>query len=79
MNIGSGEVDVRVRIEGVTEEVDSKKTPPLFEDIVLRIKPNEPTSFTVKSSFKPVRIVVDPEIELLFAGRKRSEKLLSAP
>jgi hypothetical protein len=33
----------------------------------------------VKSSFKPVRIVVDPEIELLFAGRKRSEKLLSAP
>ena len=79
VNIGSGEVDVRVRIEGVTEEVDGKKTPPLFEDIVLRIKPNDPTSFKVKSPFKPVRIVVDPEIELLFAGRKRSEKSLSAP
>jgi len=31
------------------------------------------------TSFKPVKLVVDPDVELLFAGRKRTETKLSAP
>jgi hypothetical protein len=31
---------------------------------------------SVSSSFKPAKIVVDPDVKLLFAGRKRCEKSL---
>jgi hypothetical protein len=31
----------------------------------------------VKTAFEPVRIEVDPDVQLLFAGRKRCEQAVS--
>jgi hypothetical protein len=47
-----------------------------IEDVVVRVAPNTPASVVVSTSFKPAKIVVDPEVRVLFAGRKRCEKSL---
>jgi hypothetical protein len=33
-------------------------------------------NFRIATTFKPVKVVVDPEVRLLFAGRQRCEKSL---
>ena len=67
-NIGKGTVDVTVRVIGE----DSKQ----FEDTVVRVAAGGSVPVLVQSAFKPVKLVVDPEVRLLFAGRKRCEKSL---
>jgi ABC-type transport system involved in multi-copper enzyme maturation permease subunit len=67
-NIGKGTVDVTVRVVG--------EDPAQHEDTVVRVAPNAPAPVSVSSSFKPAKIVVDPDVKLLFAGRKRCEKSL---
>jgi hypothetical protein len=67
-NIGNGVVDVVVRVMGASSEE--------IEDVVVRVAPNTPASVVVSTSFTPTKIVVDPEVRVLFAGRKRCEKSL---
>jgi len=67
-NVSNGTVDATVRVVG--------EDPAQFEDTVVRVAPNAPAPVSVSSSFKPAKIVVDPEVRLLFAGRKRCEKSL---
>jgi hypothetical protein len=67
-NIGNGVVDVVVRVMGASSEE--------IEDVVVRVAPNTPASVVVSTSFTPTKIVVDPEVRVLFAGRKRCEKPL---
>ena len=47
-----------------------------FEDVTVRLKDDEPATFRIATSFRPVKVVVDPEVRVLFAGRKRCEKSL---
>ncbi len=77
-NIARGTVEVTVRVEGAkpTEEDAKNGAVAPFEDLVLRVSPELPTPIVIPSAFKPVKIVVDPEVRLLFAGRKRCEKTL---
>ena len=67
-NLGTGTVDVTVRTVGE----DAKQ----FEDTVVRVAAGGSVPVMVQSSFKPTKLVVDPEVRLLFAGRKRCEKSL---
>ncbi|MEY2796512.1 MAG: hypothetical protein RIR10_2228, partial [Planctomycetota bacterium] len=67
-NIGSGAVDVVVRVMGANAAE--------IEDVVVRVAPDAPASVNVSTAFKPTKIVVDPEVRVLFAGRKRCEKSL---
>jgi ABC-2 type transport system permease protein len=67
-NLGSGTVDVTVRVVG-----DDKTR---FEDAVLRVAAGGSAPVVVQSAFKPAKLVVDPDVRLLFAGRKRCEKSL---
>ena len=67
-NLGTGTVDVTVRVVGAD--------PAQHEDTVVRVAPDAPAPVSVSSAFKPVKIVVDPDARLLFAGRKRCEKSL---
>ena len=73
-NTGTGVADVTVRVEGA--KPDSKDSVAPFEDVVVHIAPDAPAEIAIKSAFKPVKIVVDPDVKLLFAGRKRCEKSL---
>ena len=75
-----GEVEVVVRVygkPGVEPPADGRglKDAP-FEDVTVRLKDDEPSTFRVATSFKPDKVVVDPEVRLLFAGRKRCESSL---
>jgi ABC-2 type transport system permease protein len=74
-NIGTGEVNVVVRVEG---EVGADKITP-HSDSVVAVAPGEPIAFEVRCDFVPARAVVDPDVALLLAGRKRSEKSLAKP
>lgn len=67
-NIGNGVVDVVVRVMGANAAE--------IQDVVVRVAPDTPASVVVSTSFKPAKIVVDPEVRVLFAGRKRCEKSL---
>jgi aminopeptidase N len=67
-NLGTGTVDVTVRVSGE----DAKQ----FEDSVVRVAAGESVPVVIQSSFKPAKLVVDPWVRLLFAGRKRCEKSL---
>ena len=67
-NTGKGTVDVTVRVVGE----DAKQ----FEDTVVRVAVGGSVPIVVQSAFKPVKLMVDPEVRLLFAGRKRCEKSL---
>ena len=67
-NAGTGTVDVTVRVLGA----DAAQ----YEDTVVRVAAGAGVPVAVQSSFRPVKLVVDPEVRLLFAGRKRCEKSL---
>jgi ABC-2 type transport system permease protein len=67
-NLGTGTVDVTVRVIGE----DAKQ----FEDSVVRVAAGGSVPVVIQSSFKPAKLVVDPGVRLLFAGRKRCEKSL---
>ncbi len=74
-NIGTGEVDVIVRVEG--EALDNEAAP--HSDRVVTVAPGEPVAFEARCNFIPTRALLDPEVALLLAGRKRSEKTLAQP
>ncbi len=74
VNSASGVAEVTVRVEGVKPEAKDAAAP--HEDVVVRIAPDAPAEIVVKSAFKPAKLVVDPDVKLLFAGRKRCEKSL---
>jgi hypothetical protein len=38
-----------------------------------------PGAIDIETDFLPERIVVDPDVELMFAGRKRAETALASP
>ena len=84
-NIGTGEVDVRVRAQAETPKADpgaakdAPKPEPLHTDVVVRVVQGKATEFSIPAAFKPVKIVVDPEVLVLQGGRKRSEKTVNAP
>jgi aminopeptidase N len=67
-NVGKGTVDVTVRALGE----DAAQ----FEDTVVRVAAGGSVPVVIRSAFKPAKLVVDPEVRLLFAGRKRCEKSL---
>jgi hypothetical protein len=73
------EVVVRVvgekpKEEGANAPEEGAKAP--FQDVVVRLEGGDASSFRIETSFKPVKLVVDPEVRLLFAGRQRCEKSL---
>jgi hypothetical protein len=70
-----GEVEVAVRVLGAKPEEPADAKAP-FEDVVVRLTGDAAGEFRVATTFKPAKIVVDPEVRLLFAGRKRCEKSL---
>ena len=74
-NIGTGRADVRVRVEGPKAESGDRP----HADAVVAVSAEAPGQFDVVTDFPPERIVVDPEVELLFAGRKRTETALALP
>jgi hypothetical protein len=74
-NVGTGRADVRLRVEGRRPE--GKKEPPPQADAVVPISAAVPGRFEIATDFVPERIVVDPDVELLFTGRKRCETRLS--
>jgi hypothetical protein len=45
----------------------------------VEVSAETPGSIDIVTDFPPERIVVDPDVELLFAGRKRAETALAAP
>lgn len=75
-NTGTGSADVRVRIEAAKPEGD---TPPMFEDLVVAVGEGTESPIDLRVAFKPARLVVDPEVELLHGGRRRNEITLTVP
>jgi ABC-2 type transport system permease protein len=67
-NLGTGTVDVAVRVS----TGDGKG----FADSVVRVGPGGSVPVSIESGFKPAKLAVDPEVKVLFAGRKRCEKSL---
>ena len=76
-NIGSGRAAVLVRVEGKKPEAKDAVRP--AADATVSVAADAPGGFTIETDFEPERIVVDPEVDLLFAGRKRTETALTAP
>ena len=48
-------------------------------DGAVSVSPDAPGAIEITTDFPPPRIVVDPDVELLFAGRKRTETALARP
>lgn len=71
-NAGTGSGRVRVRAIG---EAPVGGAPP-HADAVIEFAPGSAPELRIGCGFKPVRLVVDPEVELLFLGRKRCEEEL---
>ena len=67
-------IDVVVRVLGEKPKEEGAKAP--FQDVTVRLEGGESANFRVETAFKPVKIVVDPKVTLLFAGRQRCEKSL---
>lgn len=79
-NVGTGEMDVVVRVQGEQPTglgADGKKVDPPHQDTVVHVAPGAPAEFSVTTTFKPAKVVVDPEVLVLQIGRKRSEKSIS--
>jgi ABC-2 type transport system permease protein len=74
-NVGTGRAEVRVRVEGQKPGGEREK-PPQADTVVL-VSAEAPGRFEIATDFVPERLVVDPEVELLFAGRKRCETRVS--
>jgi aminopeptidase N len=66
-------VDVVVRVLGT--KPDGGGAAP-HADVVVRVAGDGKTEFRVPTAFKPVKLVVDPDVRLLFAGRTRCNKSL---
>jgi aminopeptidase N len=72
-NIGTGETDVVVRIIGNKSDVQE----PPHHDLTVHLAAGQPpTPFTAEVDFTPEKLVVDPDVNVLQAGRKRAEKAL---
>jgi hypothetical protein len=63
-----------VRVVGEKPKGEGAKAP--FQDVVVQLKGGDASSFRIETTFKPVKVVVDPKVTLLFAGRQRCEKNL---
>ena len=74
-NIGTGGAEVKVRVEG--KKPDDKGAPRPAADAIVTVSAEAPGAIDVTTDFEPERIVVDPDVDLLFAGRKRTETPLS--
>jgi len=71
-NIGTGQATVTVRLIG--EKPESGEAP--FVDTVVELVGPDPVVAKIPAGFRPMRVVVDPEVKLLFAGRKRCDRSL---
>lgn len=82
-NIGTGDANITVRLQGEipnpASAKDGSKLGPAHRDLTVRVVAGTPTEFTIVAPFKPVKVLVDPEVMVLQAGRKRSEKSLNGP
>jgi hypothetical protein len=76
-NIGTGRADVRVRVEG--KKPDDKAASRPAADAVVAVSADTPGTIDITTDFVPERLVVDPDVDLLFAGRKRTETALTLP
>ena len=76
-NIGTGRAAVTVRVEG--KKPDDKEAKRPGSEATVEVSPETPGSIDIVTDFPPERIVVDPDVELLFAGRKRAEAALAVP
>ena len=66
-------VEVVVRVLGAAPEGGGAAP---HADVVVRLAGDGKTEFRVPTAFKPVKLVVDPDVRLLFAGRTRCNKSL---
>ena len=73
-NTGTGTANVTVRLEGKKPADDQ---PPPSAEATVGISDNSDSPIDLRVSFEPVRLLVDPEVELLHAGRRRTETPLS--
>jgi hypothetical protein len=74
-------IEVVVRVVGEKPKGEGAKAPEEgakapFQDVVVQLKGGDASSFRIETTFKPVKLVVDPKVTLLFAGRQRCEKNL---
>ncbi|NBV44120.1 MAG: hypothetical protein EBR86_00375 [Planctomycetia bacterium] len=76
-NIGTGRADVRVRVEG--KKPGDKGAARPAADAVVAVSADTPGTIEIATDFEPERLVVDPDVDLLFAGRKRTETALTVP
>ncbi len=75
-NSGTGSADVRLRIEATKPDGEESAA---FEDMIVAVTAGAESPFELRVPFEPARLVVDPDVELLFAGRRRTETALAAP
>ena len=75
-NIGTGSADVTVRVEGEPGDEDEAAA---FEDVVVAIGEGGEAAIDVRCGFEPTKLVVDPDVELLFMGRRRTDTPLATP
>jgi hypothetical protein len=73
-NVGTGSAEVTVRVWGKEPEGGAERA---RADVRVRVSLDAPAPVEVKTAFEPVRIEVDPDVQLLFAGRKRCEQAVS--
>jgi hypothetical protein len=66
-------VEVVVRVIG-RKPADGGAAP--FADVAVRLAGEGPAAFRIPTAFAPGKLVVDPELRLLFAGRTRCTKSL---
>jgi len=67
-------IEVVVRVVGEKPATPDAEAP--FADVSVRLDGGEGTDFRIETTFKPVKVMVDPKVSLLFAGRQRCEKSL---
>jgi hypothetical protein len=68
---------VKVRVEG--KKPDDKEAKRPGKEATVVVSAEAPGAIDIETDFLPERIVVDPDVELLFAGRKRAETALASP
>ncbi|MBL7194437.1 MAG: hypothetical protein ISS73_10830, partial [Pirellulales bacterium] len=73
-NTGTGTADVTVRVEGKAPADDQ---PAASADVTEGISDDSDSPVDLWVSFEPVRLLVDPDVELLHAGRRRTETPLT--
>ena len=63
-----------MRVLGEKPKEEGAQAP--FQDVIVQLNGGDASSFRIETAFKPVKIVVDPKVSLLFAGRQRCQKSL---